>query len=129
MDRITSGGLDDPGATLDENHKGESHQNRPDVISEVQLILAEKRTSLASLRTGIAVFALPLSVLGLLVATSKYYEPMQALQFLVPLLGLCSLLALLGAFLIIQSLRHIGRHNRLITRIKQECSTIAEYLR
>ncbi len=31
-------------------------------ISEVQLLLAEKRTSLAVMRTGIAVLALPLSV-------------------------------------------------------------------
>ena len=106
----------------------EPNQSSPDVIAEVQLILAEKRTSLAALRTGIAVFALPLSVLGLLVATSKYYDPRQVMQFLLPLLGLCGLLVLLGAYLIIQSLRHIRHHNRLIRRIKQDYSAIAEYL-
>ena len=31
------------------------------IFGEIQLLLAEKRTALASLRTGIAVFALPLS--------------------------------------------------------------------
>ena len=33
------------------------------IFGEIQVLLAEKRTALASLRTGIAVFALPLSVL------------------------------------------------------------------
>ena len=33
------------------------------IFGEIQVILSEKRTALASLRTGIAVFALPLSVL------------------------------------------------------------------
>jgi uncharacterized membrane protein YidH (DUF202 family) len=103
--------------------------NEVDIISEIQLILAEKRTSLASLRTGIAVFALPLAVLALLVATSKYYEPLRIWQFLMPLLVLCAGLALLGAFLVIQSLHHIRCHDRIIQRIKRECSAIARYLR
>jgi uncharacterized membrane protein YkgB len=51
------------------------------VINEVQLVLAEKRTSLAAMRTGIAVFALPLSVLSVLVATSKYYDIIRTLSF------------------------------------------------
>ncbi|MGA8239636.1 MAG: hypothetical protein WB818_03615, partial [Desulfobacterales bacterium] len=46
----------------------------PIIINEAQLILAEKRTSLAALRTGITVFALPLSVLSLLIVTSKFYD-------------------------------------------------------
>jgi len=100
----------------------------PEIFSEIQLILAEKRTSLATLRTGIAVFALPLSVLGVLVATSKYYEPAQVLHFLLPLLGLSGALALLGTFLVIQSIRHIRRHDRLIRNLKQKYSAIAEYL-
>ena len=34
------------------------------IFGEIQVLLAEKRTALASLRTGIAVFALPLTVLS-----------------------------------------------------------------
>jgi uncharacterized membrane protein YkgB len=44
------------------------------IFGEVQVLLAEKRTALAGLRTGIAVFALPLSVLSALIATSRYYS-------------------------------------------------------
>ena len=41
------------------------------VIAEVQLLLAEKRTSLSVLRTGITVLILPLSVMSFLIATEK----------------------------------------------------------
>ena len=44
------------------------------VLQEMQLLLAEKRTTLSTLRTGIAIFAFPLSVLSVLIATSKSYE-------------------------------------------------------
>ena len=100
---------------------------QPEIFGEVQLILAEKRTSLASLRTGIAVFALPLSVLGLLVATSKYYEASRVMPLLLPLLALSGALAVLGAFLVIRSVKHIHHHDRLIGQIKQEHSAITKY--
>jgi hypothetical protein len=54
------------------------------IINEVQLILAEKRTYLAAMRTGIAVFALPLSVLSVLIATSEYYDVIHVMHWLVP---------------------------------------------
>jgi hypothetical protein len=105
------------------------HENiSPELFGEVQLILAEKRTSLATLRTGIAVFALPLSVLGLLVATSKYYEAGRVLPLLLPLLLLSAALTFLGGFLIVRSIGHIHRHDRLIQKLKQKHSAIAEYI-
>ena len=44
------------------------------VFDEIQFLRAEKRTALSSVRTGIAVFALPFSVLSVLIATSRYYS-------------------------------------------------------
>ena len=44
------------------------------LLGEIQVLLSEKRTALSSMRTGIAVFALPLSVLSVLIATSRYYS-------------------------------------------------------
>jgi hypothetical protein len=38
------------------------------------LLLSEKRTALSTMRTGIAIFAFPLSVLSVLIATSNAYE-------------------------------------------------------
>ena len=54
------------------------------IFGEIQVLLAEKRTALASLRTGIAVFALPLSVLSALIATSRYYSIEKVMPLLAP---------------------------------------------
>ena len=97
-------------------------------IGEVQLLLAEKRTSLAALRTGIVVFSLPLSVLGLLVATSRYYDVDKALHFLLPLLILSGGLAVLGAWLCARSIRRLRHEERLIQSIKARCSGLAHLI-
>ena len=101
----------------------------PEVFGEVQIILAEKRTALAVLRTGIAVFALPLSVLSFLVVTSKYYEPGRVLHFLVPLLVLSAALSLFGGYLIVHSLLRARHYDRLINRLKNQYGAIAEFLK
>jgi uncharacterized membrane protein YidH (DUF202 family) len=107
-----------------------SEQTCPDsvIMNEIQLILAEKRTSLAAMRTGIAVFALPLSVFSVLIATSKYYDMIEVIHWLVPLLALCGVMVVLGSYLIIRSIVRIHRHDRLIFRLKQKHSHIAEFL-
>ncbi len=61
---------------------GPPEKNVPLLINEAQLLLAEKRTVLAVLRTGITVFALPLSVLSILIATSKYYNMTQVMHLM-----------------------------------------------
>ena len=97
-------------------------------INEVQLLLAEKRTSLAAMRTGIAVIALPITVVSVLIATSKYYDIVHVMHLLVPLLVLCGVLVLLGSYLIIRSIMRIHRHDQHISEIKRKQSTIAEFI-
>src|SRR5215831_8097718 len=92
----------------------------PAVFAEVQILLAEKRTMLAALRTGIAVCVLPLSVLGLLVATSRYYEASRVLHFLIPLLALSAVLAFFGAYLIIHSMLRLRHFDRMILQLKSQ---------
>lgn len=98
------------------------------IINEVQLILAEKRTSLSAMRTGIAVFALPLSVLSFLVVTSKYYDVIQVMPLLIPLLLISMALVVLGSYLIIRSMHRIRRHDRLILELKKKHARIAEFI-
>jgi uncharacterized membrane protein YidH (DUF202 family) len=98
------------------------------IINEVQLLLAEKRTSLAAMRTGIAVFALPLTVMSVLIATSKYYDIVHVLHLLVPLLILCAALVLLGSYLILRSIIRLHRHDKHISEIKRKNSAIAEFI-
>lgn len=98
------------------------------IINEVQLLLAEKRTSLAAMRTGIAVFALPLTVMSVLIATSKYYDIIHVMHLLVPLLSICAALVILGSYLIIRSIIRLHRHDQHISEIKRKHSAIAEYI-
>ena len=88
------------------------------IINEAQLIMAEKRTSLSAMRTGISVFALPLSILGLLIATSRYYNLLQVLPMAEALSIILLALIVLGSYLIIQALRHIHRCDRLNGQLK-----------
>jgi len=98
------------------------------VINEVQLLLAEKRTSLSVLRTGIAVLALPLSVISVLIATSKYYNVVNVLHFLIPMGILNSVLIVLGIYLIVRSIFRMKRYDGLILKIKKQHSVIGEFL-
>ena len=98
------------------------------VINEVQLLLAEKRTSLATMRTGIAVFTLPLSVLSILIATSRYYDISHVLPLLVPLLAISTALVFLGCYLVVRAMLRIFHQERLILAIKRKHGWIAEFL-
>lgn len=97
-------------------------------INEVQLILAEKRTSLSFMRTGIAVLALPLSVMSLLIATSKYYDILHVLHFLIPLGVLNFVLIIFGGYLIIRSIIRIRHYDRYVYEIKRKHSIIGQFI-
>lgn len=98
------------------------------IIGEVQLLLAEKRTALASMRTGIAVFAIPLSVLSILIVTSRYYDVLHVLHWLIPLLAISGALVFLGSYLIIRSIIRLRHHDRLIQGLKERHSRISEFI-
>jgi uncharacterized membrane protein YkgB len=117
------------------NLEQEEAMQRPDgrepygiIINEIQLLLAERRTSLAAMRTGIAVFVLPLSVLSVLIATSRYYDIVHVMHLLLPLMVLCAALVVLGAYLIIRAIIRIRRQDRHILAIKRKHSRIAEFI-
>ena len=90
-----------------------------DKINEAQLVLAEKRTNLAAIRTGIAVSALPLGVVSFLIAMSEKYHYEEIAHYLVPLLFVCGCLACLGFFLIIRSTVRVIQNDRMLKSIKK----------
>ena len=96
----------------------ERSDKRDTVIpGEAQLVLADKRTSLAAMRTGIAVCALPLSVLSLLMATSRYYSLAKVVYLLIPMSLVCVALLVLSAYLIHQSAVKLDRQDRLLCEL------------
>jgi len=108
---------------------GAGHKSESVSVSRIQLILAEKRTTLAVMRTGIGVFTLPLSVVTVLVATSRYYDILETYHLLIPLLGICAGLIVLGIYLVHRSVRRIRKQDALINRIKQQDPGLAEFYR
>src|SRR4029450_13004637 len=98
------------------------------VFNEIQVLLAEKRTALSSLRTGIAVFALPLYVLSVLIATSRSYNVVSVMPFLVPLLLLNLGLVVLGSWLIYHANHRIHHYDRLIQNFRQKYRSIAGFV-
>ena len=98
------------------------------IFGEIQVLLAEKRTALSSLRTGIAIFALPLSVLSVLIATSRYYNIGAVMPLLVPLLTLNLGLVVLGTWLIYHSICRIHRYDHRIRELTQKYRSIAEFI-
>ena len=112
---------------MDEPIKTETYLDSA-VFNEVQLLLAEKRTALSAMRTGIAVFVFPLSVLSVLIATSKSYELHEVMLWLVPLLLLNLGLVALGVYLITRAVLHIRHYDRLIDKLKSKHNRLAELL-
>jgi len=98
------------------------------IFGEIQVLLAEKRTALASLRTGIAVFALPLSVLSVLIATSRYYNIGTVMPLLVPLLLLNFGLVVLGSWLVFRSINRIHRYEQRIRELSEKYRSIAQFI-
>ncbi len=98
------------------------------IFSKIQVIMAEKRTSLATLRTAIALLILPLSVLSVLIATSKFYDTIQVMHLLVPLLIISAGLILIGFYLIIRAIIQIRRHDRHVKALKEKYNFIKEII-
>jgi uncharacterized membrane protein YidH (DUF202 family) len=98
------------------------------ILGEIQVLLAEKRTALSSLRTGIAIFALPLSVLSVLIATSRYYSIGKVMPLLVPLLLLNFGLVVLGSWLIYHSICRLHHYDRRIRELTQKYRSLAEFI-
>jgi hypothetical protein len=107
---------------------GEQPQLDNLILGEIQVLLSEKRTALSSMRTGIAIFALPLSVLSVLIATSRYYSFEKVMPLLVPLLLLNVGLVVLGTWLIYVSIKRLHHFDHRIRELTQKYRSLAEFV-
>ncbi len=98
------------------------------ILGAAQLLLAEKRTYLSLMRTGIAVFALPLATTSALIATSGYYELTEVLSLFVPVVLISAILVALGAYLVIHAIRRIRRADHQLADLKRSHPGLAPYL-
>ena len=106
-----------------------AQQNDILCINQVQLLLAEKRTALAVMRTGIAVLALPLSIFSALIATSKWYRVTDVWPLLVLVSLINAGLIAFALYLIIRSLAKMHQYDIMITSIKYSNRSLNELIR
>lgn len=98
------------------------------LMNEVNLLLADKRTSYALLRTGVTVAIVPLSLWTFLIATSKLWNPFDLIWFLIPFALVTLSLFGLGAYLILHALGHLRHTEAVLTGIRQSDTMIGELL-
>lgn len=123
-----------PAVRPSENRTGDKmdvSEQQDDILSinQVQLLLAEKRTALAVMRTGIAVLALPLSIFSALIATSKWYSPAEV-WLLLAVVSLINIgLIVFAVYLIARSLMRMHQYDQLIADIKHNHSSLRKLIK
>jgi hypothetical protein len=110
--------------SAEQEQQGESLQ-----ALAIQVLLAEKRTSLAVLRTGIAVAALPLSITTVLITLSRFYSWIDNLHFLIPMYLVLTVLTALSAYLIGRAISRIKYYDDRIHRLREESPAFKNLIR
>lgn len=98
------------------------------IINEVELILSEKRTALSALRTGIAIIMFPLSVLTVLVATSRFFDIKEALFYAIPLGLFCLVLLIYGVVLVVRSSKSIKKYDKVAKKLLKQSDYLSQLL-
>jgi hypothetical protein len=66
--------------------------------------------------------------MGVLVATSRYYEILDVLHLFVAVMVMNVLLLSLGSYLVVRAIIKLRREDRMINEIKRKHSAIAEFI-
>ncbi len=100
----------------------------PVAINEIQMVLAEKRTSLSVTRTGIAILVIPLSIMSFLIATSKHYDIIHVLHIFIPIVLINTMLICIGTYMVIKSIKNIRAQDHLIQKLKKHNPSLASLI-
>lgn len=98
------------------------------VINEVQLLLAEKRTAFALLRTGMSVSLVPMSVWTVLVATSSLWTVWDSWWMLIPLMLVALGAFGLGAYLVSRALAYLAHVDRVLLGLRASDTLLEDLL-
>jgi hypothetical protein len=98
------------------------------IVEEILVLLQEKRTALRMVRIGIAAIIAQITILGFLIATSKYYEWMEVMHLWIPFVLLNLVVLGIAGYFIFGSLIHIHRLDRQVHRYKKSHSVIANFM-
>ena len=84
------------------------------IVDELLTLHQEKRTALAMIRIGIATLIAQISILGFMIATSKYYQWMEVLHLVIPFALLNLIVFGIAGYLIFRSILKIHQLDRRI---------------
>ena len=94
------------------------------IVEEILVFLQEKRTVLRMIRIGISAIIAQISILGFLIATSKYYEWMEVMHLWIPFALLNLIVLGIAGYLIFGSLIRLHELDRQILRYKKSHGVI-----
>jgi uncharacterized membrane protein len=95
------------------------------IVEEILYFLQEKRTALRMIRIGISAIIAQISILGFLIATSKYYEWMEVMHLWIPFALLNLIVLGIAVYFIFGSLVRIHQLDRQILRYHEKYGSIA----
>lgn len=87
-------------------------------MAQIQVLLAEKRTSLAVFRTGAVLLALPISIITVLITTSDFYTVENVWQFFTFLIAVCTALVVMGLYMCVRSWRRVRKVDHRVDFLK-----------
>lgn len=85
----------------------------------IMTLLSEKRTVLSELRTGITILILPLTIITLLVATSKYYSINEVPYLFASLIITSLILFIIGMYLIFRPLSRLKNIDKKLKKLRE----------
>ncbi len=98
------------------------------IVEGILVLLQEKRTALRMVRIGITAVIAQISILGFLIATSKYYEWIQVMHLWIPFALLNLVVLGVAGYFIFGSLIQMRQLDRQILRYKNSHSKIADVM-
>jgi hypothetical protein len=96
------------------------------IVEEILVFHQEKRTALRMVRIGISSIIAQITILGFLIATSKYYKWVEVMHLWIPFVVLNLVVLGIAGYFIFGSLIHIHRLDRQIHRYKKSHGVIAD---
>ena len=109
--------------------EGAAPEQDRQMIAVAQLVLADKRTSLAVLRTAVAVGLVPVSIATVLVTTSRHYNWLENLHLLGPLYAVLTCLTIVSLYLIGRAVLKLRNQDKLLDNIRHDHPMLARFIR
>jgi len=113
------------GGAMEKNYNDDQNNL---IVEEILVFLQEKRTVLRMIRIGISAVIAQISILGFLIATSKYYQWMEVMHLWIPFALLNLIVLGIASYLIFGSLIRLRQLDRQIIKYKESHGTIAKVL-